>query len=412
MTQEQPARRTVADTAPGAGASGGAERNPRPRRRRGVRATAVAGAVAVAVALGIVVSQTISGGSGNGGDRGHGRAPGGLPATDVLAHPDQSPPRDLIAAGRTAVSAYFTGRTVRRANGDGAVTYAWSLLDTTSGRYRPTAWAWLDVAPGMRTAAVLERGLPVNRIGLLNLATHEVERWITVDRGVGGVRFSPDGTRLVATAYRLDPDGLFKDASRRVNDRTVPGPRPSRTGFHVIDVASGRADFTERPPRSQGRGFAGGGGRQDLHWSRDGALLWEPWDSAAGKVFYTVDGTEVPAPERQAALRRPGAALSPDGKHVTGKFAGDGGRIVSEVLDAGSGERAALVPGQQLLAWADDDALIAWSCDPERCDPGRGEFRNRLVLAGMDGGSPTPLSGFREGDLRHSGRWTPVFSRR
>ncbi|WND20728.1 hypothetical protein [Streptomyces violaceus] len=82
------------------------------------------------------------------------------------------------------------------------------------------------------------------------------------------------------------------------------------------------------------------------------------------------------------------------------------------MLDASNGKRVGLVPGQQLLAWADDDALIAWRCDPERCDPGKGEFRNQLVLVSLDGKSLTPLSGFRKADLHYSGRWTPVFSRR
>ncbi|WP_328413814.1 hypothetical protein OG542_25675 [Streptomyces violaceus] len=372
-----------------------------------VRGIVVTAAVAAVVACGVAVSLATAG-----DDRSPERSAGGLPAPDVMAHPDQSPPRERIAAGRVAVSAYFTARTVQRPQGDGVVAYEWSLLDTTTDRYRKTDWAWLDVAPGMKTAAVLERDLPVDRIGLLNLATGKVERWIKVDRGVGGVRFSPDGKRLVATAYDLNPDGLFKDASYQLNDKTVPGPKPSRTGFYVADVASGRADFTERPPRKDDRGSHTRGGRQDFMWSRDSTLLWEPWANKAGKVFYDVDGKEVPVPEREAKLGSPGALLSPDKKLVTGKFAGDDGQIVSEVLDASNGERVALVPGQQLLAWADDDALIAWRCDPERCDPGKGEFRNQLVLVSLDGKSLTPLSGFRKADLHYSGRWTPVFSRR
>ncbi|MDV6288691.1 hypothetical protein R2F25_15220 [Streptomyces sp. UP1A-1] len=64
---------------------------------------------------------------------------------------------------------------------------------------------------------------------------------------------------------------------------------------------------------------------------------------------------------------------SPDGKLVTGGFAGgEDGRIVSAVLDAKTGERSAVVPGQQLLAWADDTHLIAWRCDPDQCLAGQG----------------------------------------
>ncbi|MGW6564485.1 hypothetical protein [Streptomyces sp. NPDC054975] len=264
----------------------------------------------------------------------------------------------------------------------------------------------------MKTAAVLERDLPVRRIGLLNLATDKVERWIKVDKAVGSVQFAPDGRRLVATTYGLSPDGLFKDASYQLNDKMVPGPKPSRSGFYVIDVASGQATFAERPTRKNEHGFSVGGGRQDLMWSRDGALLWEPWNNKARKVFYGVDGKEAPTPKLEADLGFPGAVLSPDGKLATGEFVGENGQIVSEVRDAKSGKRAAVVPGQQLLAWADDDALIAWRCDPAQCDPGKGEFRNQLVLVGLDGKSLTPLSGFRKPELRYEGRWTPIFTAR
>ncbi|CAM5610737.1 hypothetical protein SALBM311S_05967 [Streptomyces alboniger] len=37
---------------------------------------------------------------------------GRVPKPNVLARPDQSPPRELIAAGRVAVSAYYTVRAV------------------------------------------------------------------------------------------------------------------------------------------------------------------------------------------------------------------------------------------------------------------------------------------------------------
>lgn len=127
-------------------------------------------------------------------------------------------------------------------------------------------------------------------------------------------------------------------------------------------------------------------------------------------MFYTVGGKEVPVPEQEANLGSPGAVLSPDGKLVTGGFAGQSGQIVSEVLDARTGKRAALVPGQELLAWADNHWLIAWRCNPKQCDPGKGEFRNQLVLASLDGKTVTPLSGFRNADLHYSGRWTPILT--
>jgi hypothetical protein len=88
-----------------------------------------------------------------------------------------------------------------------------------------------------------------------------------------------------------------------------------------------------------------------------------------------------------------------------------GDDVVSDIRDAKTGKRAAVVPGRQLLAWADDSHLIAWRCDPERCSPGEGEFRNRLLLVGLDG-KVTPLSGFRRAELQDEGRWTPLLTRR
>ncbi|MGW7253970.1 hypothetical protein [Streptomyces sp. NPDC054834] len=365
----------------------------------------VAGLVAVVVAAGIAVPLALRRGDTHGGP---------AKVTDVkgvAAHPDQSPPRELIAAGKAAVSAYYTAKLVKQPNGNAIGTYEWWLLNTATGRYEKTDWAWLAVAPGMRTAAVLERDLPADRIGLVNLATGKVQRWIKVDRSVGSVQFSPDGKRLLATAYRLNPDGLFKDASYRLNDKTVPGPKQSRTGFYVIDVASGKADFAERPAEKSGQRIPLGG-RQDFHWSRDGELVWAPSNNnKAGRIFYDASGKETPAPDQEARQSGPGAVLSPDGKLETGAFVGEGDKIVSEVRDVKTGERAAVVPGQELLAWADNSHLIAWRCDPERCDPGSGEFRNQLLLVGLDGRT-TPLSGFRSTKLRDESRWTPLFTRR
>jgi hypothetical protein len=385
-------------------AADSAERPQPPLRRRKARRLVVAAVVAAVAAAGIAASLALRGGEAQG-------RPASAPdVTGVAAHPDQSPPRELIAAGRTAVSAYYTMKLVKQPNGNAIGTYEWRLLNTTTERYEKTDWAWLDVAPGTRTAAVLERDLPVDRIGLLNLATGKVQRWIKVDRSVGGVQFSPDGKRLLATAYGLNPDGLFKDASYRWNDKTVPGPKQSRTGFYVIDVASGKADFAELSAKKGEQGVPTGG-RQDFQWSRDGKLVWGPGDDKAGVIYYDVTGKRMPAPDQEARQSDPGAVWSPDGNLVTGAFVGEGDKIVSEVRNAKTGKRAAVVPGQQLLAWADNSHLIAWRCDPERCNPGTGEFRNQLLLVGLDG-KATPLSGFRTAKVQDESRWFPVFTRR
>ncbi|MGW7330478.1 hypothetical protein ACWGIU_18160 [Streptomyces sp. NPDC054840] len=375
-------------------------------RRRKARSFVLAGVVAAIVAAGVAVPLATDGGGT------HGQLTGDFDTPEVVARASQSPPQELVAAGQVAVSSYYTTKLVEQSDGNAIGTYEWSLLNAATERYERTDWAWLDVAPGMQTAAVLERNLPVERIGLLKLATGKVERWIELDKRVGHVQFSPDGKRLVATTYSLNPDGLFMDTSYRLNGRVVPGPKPSRTGYYVIDVASGQADFAEQPPRSNDREVGPRGGRQDLRWSHDGKLLWEPMGNKEGGIYYDVNGKEMPPPEQESSLPPPRGVLSRDGRLVTGPFVGKGGQIVSEVLDAKTGRRFALVPGQQLLAWADDNHLIAWRCDPRQCDPGSGEFRNQLLLVSLDGKKTIPLSGFREPTLRYEGRWTPVLTRR
>lgn len=383
--------------------SGDARAQQPTRRRRYIAAGIVAAVVAVAAA---VVTLTV------GGKSEQGQKPAdesGSP--DVTAQPDQSPPRDLIAAGKVILSAYHTTKDVKQPGGDIVRTHNWRLLNTKTERYEETDWAWLSVAPGMRTAAVLERELPAKRIGLLNLTTGKVQRWIEVDKGVGEVQFSPDGTKLVATAYGLHPDRMFIDTPQQVNGEKQPGPKASRTGFYAVDVATGKADFIDKPA-DKNVPLMPFGGRNDFRWSHDSKLLWEYRTDEPGRIYYDVKGNEAKVPKAEAHLDYAEAGLSPDGSLVAGSFAGERGQIVSEILNARTGKRAALVPGQQLVAWVDDRRLIAWSCDPEQCAPGRDEFRNQLILVGPDEENVTPLSGFREAKRHYDGRWTPVFTRR
>lgn len=376
--------------------------------RRKSRSLAVAAVAAVAAVIGVTLALT------GGGPEGQSEP------SDVVARPDQSPPRELIAAGQVAVSAYYTTKLVQQPDGDAVNAREWSLYNAETKRYEKTDWAWLDVAPGMKTAAVLEGDLPVSRIGLMNLSTGKVQRWIEVDKGVGGVQFSPDGERLVATTYGHHPDGLFQDAPVQVEGASeggggqeMPGPKQSRTGFYVIDVDSGQAEFSERPAKKDSLAAMVGTGRQDFSWSRDGELLWEQRLDQPGRNYYDVDGRLKPQSQQKTDQIFPPVATSPDGKLVTGGFAGnEDGQIVSEVLDAKTGKRSAVVPGQQLLAWADNTHVIAWQCEPGQCQPGKGEFRNQLVLVGLDGDEVTPLSGFRKAEVDYVGRWTPVFTER
>ncbi|ATL26851.1 hypothetical protein [Streptomyces formicae] len=376
------------------------------RRRRRVRA--IAGTSLAAVAAVVAVAVPVIGADSE--------ARGPRPASelrdgDVVAHPDQSPPRDLIAAGGTALAAFSTNSRVKQPDGDALITRTYQLLDQKTGRYRKAErWSFLDVAPGMRTAAVLERGLPTQRIGLLDLLTGKVERWIPVEHGVGGVEFSPDGRKLVATTYENDPDLLDMDQPIHNGKEEEPGPaEPSRTGFYVVDVASGEAHWNKVAMTSPGdRGIADINTRQDFGFSQDGSLVYTGLTRAPNQQYYDFDGRKRSAPAREKHLLwYVEARLSPSGKLAAGDFAGSGRKTASEVIDPLTGKRVAKVPGQQLLAWVDDKRLIAWDIAP-----GTSEYRNRLVLVTIGSEKTVPLSGFLSPKADADGRWTPVFAAR
>jgi hypothetical protein len=236
------------------------------RRRRTRRLASLAATTAVAVAVGVALP--LLGGSG------HGVRPASeMNRSDIIAHPDQSPPKDLIAAGDTVLSAFYVRKNVKQPNGDSISQRVYGLLDQKTGTYKQADWAFLDVAPGSRTAAVLEGELPAKRIGLLDLMTGEVDRWITLDRGVAAVAFSPDGTKLVATTYAGNPDRNFADHPQNVNGKVVPGPVPSRTGFSVVDVDSGKTDWHKAPSQTDEMGLFGNS-REDFDWNQDGTLVY------------------------------------------------------------------------------------------------------------------------------------------
>ncbi|MGA4848138.1 WD40 repeat domain-containing protein [Streptomyces sp. G5(2025)] len=376
------------------------------RRRRRARTTVGA---SLAVVTATVVAVAAPGLGQDSVDDGP-RPASELRSGDVLAHPGQTPPRELIAAGGTALAAYSTNKRVKQPDGDAVVTRTYRLLDQKTGTYREAPrWSWLDVAPGMRTAAVLERGLPAKRIGLLNLMTGKVERWIPVDHGVGGVEFSPDGRKLVATTYAKDPDRLDKDRPMSDGKHEEPGPAdPSRTGFYVLDVASGEGSWSKVKTETGEFGIADINTRQDFAFSHDGSLVYTGLTSAPHQQYYDYEGRERSTPAKEKHLRWfVDGGLSPNGKLAAGDFAGGANTTATEINDALTGKRVAKIPGQQLLAWADDKRLIAWDIAP-----GTSEYRNRLVLVTIGSKKTVPLSGYRSPKADSEGRWTPVFADR
>ncbi|MFE7841466.1 WD40 repeat domain-containing protein [Streptomyces sp. NPDC057474] len=383
-------------------APGFADRVLNVRRRRRTRTFAtVAAATAAVVAVAVAVPLL-----GSGKDKDEVRFATEMNRSDIIAHPDQSPPRDLIAAGDVALAGYYSWNIVKRTEKVADHVRDYWLLDQKTGKYEKTAkWSYIDFAPGLRTAAVLEKDLPAQRIGILDLYTGEVERWIPVDRGVAGVEFSPDGSKLVATTYSKNPDLLSKldydsDGDGKKNDWGPKWFQSDRTGFYIVDVDSGESSWSEVTDNSDGDLNV----RQDFAFSHDGKLVYSGLTTEPHQRFYDFEGNEAAKPANEKYTHwAERAGLSPNGELVA-----SGGTV----LDAYTGKQVAKVSGgQQSLAWVDDERLVIWGCDPERCN-GKNEFRNQLLLVTVGSDKVVQLSDFRKASSDYAGRWTPMFSER
>ncbi|MFJ7042709.1 WD40 repeat domain-containing protein [Streptomyces sp. NPDC101112] len=372
------------------------------RRRRTRRIATVAAATAAVVAVAVAVPLLESG-------KDEVRLASEMNESDIIAHPDQSPPRDLIAAGDTALAAYYTYSTVKTSKDTAVRQRTYRILDQRNGKYvKDDRWSMVSVAPGMRTAAVLERDLPVKRIGLLDLVTGEVDRWIPVDRGVASVEFSSDGSKLVATTYSKNPDLLtradYDSGGDGKNNDYETDHSSHRTGFYVVDVDSWKADWSKVTEDREGLLNA----RQDFSFSGEAQSVYTGLTMEPHQQYYDLKGNKVPAPPDEMYLHwSVEARLSPDGKLAAGGFAGGAKTTASWILDPRTGKNLHKVRGQQLLAWVDNKRLIAWDITP-----GDNEFHNALVLVTIGSDKTLPLSGARKGNDGAAGRWNPVFATR
>ena len=369
------------------------------RRPRTRRIAAVAAAAAAVVAVAVAVPMLESGGTTDV------RPADVMEPKRISAHPDQSPPRDLIAAGRTALAAYY-GTTLDPQTKELAVarrTY-WLLNPGTKKYAKTTKWSWVAVAPGLKTAAVLEQKLPASRIGLLDMASGEVKRWLPVDHTVGGLAFSHDGRELVATTYSENPDLLPIPKKLQGGGEETVATSSHRTGFYVVDVASGKREWSRvdvADPYSLNS-------RQDFALSRDGSRVWSGTPEQPGYQYYDRKGKEVAPPVGEKYVTwYVDAGLSPDGTQVAGDFAGEKYKTSSWILDARTGRTITETHGQQLLAWADDRSLVAWDIGKDG-----NEFHQRLVLVTPGSEKVVPLSDFRSTKDNTLGRWEPIFADR
>ena len=202
----------------------------------------------------------------------------------------------------------------------------------------------------------------------------------------------------------------------------------SRTGFSIVDVASGRAEFhvvREKPRPTPSRvaivdprtgkvkgyrstvGVPYSNARRDLAWSDDGTLLWEPEVTGQSRRFIDLAGNEVAPPKRwRLAVRSwERAGVSPDGTRYADRGEAPGPQTT--VKDTATGEVVGVQGVEQLLAWADDDHLIGLGCAGD-CE---NEFRNGLVLVSVDGEHVTRLSAYRR-NSQAEGSWVPLLTRR
>ncbi|GAA2210470.1 hypothetical protein GCM10009850_059290 [Nonomuraea monospora] len=314
--------------------------------------------------------------------------------TDVRTDTEHSPPTKLIAAGRMAVSAYYRTRREPIENGLTRVRYDWSLYDPRTDGYEQTSYAWLDVAPGLQVAAVVEGDLLGKRVGVLDMNTRQVLRWYDLEHTVGSVAWSPDGTRIVATAYASYPN-IMQGKGDQMGPVMTASPR---TGYYVIDTRTGETAYHELAALGDEAGKPSNmNGRQDLGWSLDGTLLWAPTSTRPDRLFYTLDGEPRQAPEGERCRRGTSlSAISPDGRLVLG---GDG--MPTKITEVATGRVAGRQQVLQLHAWADDENVIALGC-AGKCE---NEFDNGLVLVSVDGSKMTQLAANRDSNGEGAWRW-------
>ncbi|MFI6922214.1 hypothetical protein ACIBIZ_19910 [Nonomuraea spiralis] len=314
-----------------------------------------------------------------------------VPSMDVRADLENAPPKKFVAAGDVAVSAYFTTWREKLPDGAERLRRVWHMYDPRSDGYEKTAWAWLDVAPGLQLAAVLQGEKIGRRVGILDMNTRQILTWIDLEHDVGSLAWSPDGTKVLATAYSQYPEQSRKqmgESAYTVEDLVAP-----RTGYYIIDVATGEAVYHPLPSLDRDGKPGNMNARQDLGWSLDGSMLWEPTDTMPDRLWLSLDGKRQDGPAGDRYIDYTSwSKVSPDGRRVLGR----------DLPPSIPGKRVVL----QQLAWTDNDNVLTLGC-AVACDS---EFDNGLVLAGVDGDRTTPLTAVR--DRGGDETWNWVLTRR
>ncbi|MGP4104034.1 hypothetical protein [Nonomuraea sp. KM90] len=312
-------------------------------------------------------------------------------SVDVRADIENAPPKKFVAAGNVAVSAYFTTWLEKLPNNAERLRRTWHLYDPRTDGYEKTAWAWLDVAPGLQLAAVLQGEKIGRRVGILEMNTRQILTWINLKHDVGSAVWSPDGTKVLATAYSQYPEQSRKRMGK--DSFSIENFASPRIGYYIIDVATGEAIYHPLPPLGRDGQPGNMNGRQDLGWSLDGSMIWEPTDTMPDRLWLSLDGTRQNDPAGDQYIEySPWSKVSPDGKRVLGR----------DMPPSISGRQVVL----QRLAWADNDNVLALGC-AGTCGS---EFNNGLVLVSADGNRGIQLTASRGRGGDESWEW--VLTRR
>ena len=136
----------------------------------------------------------------------------------------------------------------------------------------------LDVSPGLGLAAVLEGPASTTRIGIIDMRTGSMLNWIHTSHPVGMVAFSPDGTRLVATAYA--PGGDPRAGSM------------DRNGFITIDLTNGQQTFHAIPHDQllKSQEAADTEPYNGAVWTADGKYVYFKYDMGLDVQFFRPNG--------------------------------------------------------------------------------------------------------------------------
>ncbi|WP_214415894.1 hypothetical protein [Sphaerisporangium fuscum] len=386
-----------------------ADRALRGRVRRRLRRTAVAAVLVAAVAgIGLAVPPVAltramhspAAAPDPSSTSQVGVAPSEAPFFPTLTDTHNSPPRTLVAAGEKAVSAYHIDSQEKLPDGRVRDRSTWYLYNPVTDRYDKTDWAKLDVSSGLEYAAVLEYPLPAHRVGILDMRTREIVKWIDLEHPVGAVSWSPT-KGLLTTTYDRDP-GIHGD---RTKSPVRPMP-PSRTGFQMVNIDTGQSEFHAVTPSPQVV-RAPDADLGPFGWTPYGELIWEDTNTNPSKVFYDMQGRRHDPPDgwTHALQDTEDAGIAVYGK----KYAAKGDRPGAEtaVKDIKTGKTVGVQKMRRLLAWADDETLIALGCAAS-CEDGS---RGQLVMVGIDGKNPVQMSA----DLKIPGSsdtWQPLLTRR